>query len=154
MTLTVADCTHQGSPIDTADWPKFTSEALAAIVGQQQPGEALEDASGYTWAFEILPTSALVRATQHGEEPAGGWPAAYQRLLAQDGTAVAAGSTEYGGRDDWIRNAWTHETSIYPLFLVKEGGEYRLWDGHRRLAGAFFYGLDRVCALVGTPRPN
>ena len=134
-THTVADCHLNGAPIAINNWTNMTRDQLAQVVGNQQPGE------------------------QDGETPEGGWSAAYERHLESDRQAVADGSPEYAGRDEWIRHVWLPETRIYPLYLVHEpdGGasnkpRLRLLDGHRRLAGAFYYPFnDRVFAVVGSP---
>ena len=149
---TVEDCTLDGEPIELSLWPTLSSEALERIVGEQQPGSDLECADAYRWSFESIPLDDLRACTEDGEEPDGGWIATYARYLAHDQAAVDSGSPGYAGRGDWIRDRWTKDTSIYPLYLVNETGEWRLWDGHRRLAGAFHFGLASVFAVVGRPR--
>lgn len=149
---TVADCSLDGEPIELLLWPTLSSAALERIVGEQQPGNELESAGTCLWSFESVPLDDLRACTEDGDEPDDGWIATYARYLAQDQEAVSGGSPDYAGRDDWIRNAWSKDTSIYPLYLVNEAGEWRLWDGHRRLAGAFHFGLTSVFAVVGRPR--
>lgn len=125
------------------------------MVGRQQPAGDLEDARDYTWRFEFLPLEALRCATQDGEPPEGGWEDAHQRHLQADAQAVADGSPEYAGRAEWLRDVWGPCTQIYPIFVVQEDleeGAFRLWDGHRRVAGAFQMKLARVAVLVGRPK--
>jgi hypothetical protein len=33
-----------------------------------------------------------------------------------------------------------------------EDGQYRVWDGYHRLAGAFWYGIEEVATFVGCPK--
>lgn len=152
-THTVPDCTLEGKPVALADWGTLGSDALARIVGRQEPGAALESASDYTWKVAMLPVAALELATEDGDAPKGGWLAAYQRHCEQDARAVADGSPEYAGRAAWLQDAWAKDTRIYPLFVVEdEPGVYRLWDGYHRLAGAFALKLEEVCVLLGKPK--
>ena len=158
-THTVADCHLNGAPIAINNWTNMTRDQLAQVVGNQQPGEALEKSEYYAWETGWIPLAQLLHASQDGDIPEGGWGAAYERHLESDRQAVADGSPEYAGRDEWIRHVWLPETRIYPLYLVHEleGGasgkpRLRLLDGHRRLAGAFYYPFnDRVFAVVGSP---
>lgn len=149
---TVLDCSLDGRPVAVADWPRLSSEELARIVGFQEPGGSPESAGDYGWRFAVLPVESLRRSNQDFEEPEGGWAAAHQRHLASDRRAIAEGSPEYAGRDAWLRDVWGLDTAIYPLFVVLEEDGYRLWDGHRRLAGAFAYGVKNVAVLLGEPR--
>lgn len=145
------DCHLDGAPIAVADWSRLPSADLSAIVGPQCPSGALENPADFEWTFDFVRLGDLVDAGQDGE-PDGGWQAAYQRQLCEDAQAIAQGSPEYAGRDSWISGVWTKDTRVYPLFVVRESDGYRLWDGHHRLAGAFFYGLGRVAALIGAPK--
>jgi hypothetical protein len=147
---TVEDCNLDGSTIPLSDWPTLSSEQLARIVGEQQPGDMPEYAHRYEWQFVFLPVEDLRCSNQDYEEPAGGWSAAHQRHLQSDRRAVAEGSPEYAGRDVWLRDVWGANTATYPLYVLKEEDGYRLLDGHRRLAGAFSYGVSNVAVLLGT----
>lgn len=149
---TVPDCSLDDMPIPLDQWTKLSPEQLASIVGTQEPGDRLEHALDYTWRFEILNVADLEFANEDGDAPHGGWRAAHERHLRADKDAVRGGSPEYAGRDEWLRDEWCQDSRVYPLFVVKEDGRYRLWDGYRRLAGAFYYGLTQVASLVGTPR--
>lgn len=159
-THTVPDCHLNGQPIAINNWTNMTSDQLAQVVGTQQPGESLEDAKDFAWETAWIPLGELLHATQDGEIPEGGWGAAYARHVESDRQAITNGSPEYAGRDEWIHRVWLPETRIYPLYVVRDWTPYpeqkprlRLLDGHRRLAGAFFYPFnDRVFALLGTPR--
>lgn len=143
------DCTLDGKPIELSRWPALSSKEMSRVVGDQSPSSELEHADVYGWSFESLAVSDLVKSMESGEEPVGGWSAAYARHLANDLEAVAGGSPEYKGRDEWIKSTWLENTAIYPLFVVMENGAPRLWDGHRRLSGAFHYRLKSVFCLVG-----
>ena len=158
-THTVPDCHLHGQPIAINNWTNMTSDQLAQVVGTQQPGDALEDSKYCHWETAWVPLADLLHATQDASIPEGGWGAAYARQLKSDRLAIAHGSPEYAGRDEWIHRVWLPETRIYPLYLVREFTPYpeqkprlRLLDGYHRLAGAFFYPFnDRVFALVGSP---
>lgn len=152
MPATVPDCSLDGAPIPLSALPTLTSTQLARIVGDQEPGGVPEQARDYFWAFERVPLERLRNCNEDGEEPGGGWSAAHLRHLKADAEAVAGHSPEYAGRDAWLRDVWCKNTSVYPLFIVREEESYRLWDGYRRLASAFHYGLTEVAVLVGTPR--
>ena len=153
---TSPDCHLSGAPIAITAWPTFSSEDLAAIVGDQQPAEILEKSEYCQWEARWVDMQELQHATQDGDVPDGGWSAAYLHHLVSDLLAVKEGSPEYSGRDAWIRDAWLADTRIYPLYVVYEWDEdhqprLRLLDGHRRLAGAFHYKAPRAFALVGSP---
>jgi hypothetical protein len=122
------------------------------MVGKQQPGGALECASGYDWKLVELPTADLMSSTEDDELSKEEWVAKYRRQLESDRQAVGSGSPEYAGRDAWIRQ-WILRSDTYPLFVVAEQQEYRLWDGHHRLAGAVFHGAQKVWVLLGV-RPG
>lgn len=147
---TVEDCNLDGNTILLCDWQTLSSDQLARIVGVQEPGDMPEYAHQYEWRFVFLPVEDLRYANQYYEEPDGGWPGAHQRHLHSDRRAVAEGSPEYAGRDVWLRDVWGANTAIYPLYVLKEEDGYRLLDGHRRLAGAFSYGVREVAVLLGT----
>lgn len=156
--FSVQDCHLDGHPIPIADWPVLNSAQLASIVGSQQPGSALEHGFNFVWEARWLPLSSLQYASQDGDMPPRGWAQTYQKHLADDAAAIANGSPEYAGRDEWMRQVWLPDTRTYPLFVVKEfdGPQHeaprlRLLDGHHRLAGAFYYQVPQVFTLVGTP---
>ncbi len=158
MMYTVPDCHLNGARIALDEWPTLNSTQLAKIVGLQQPGEALESSSCWTWEVAWVNLQNLEHATQDGDIPEGGWSAMYTRQLNDDNRAIAQGSPEYAGRDAWIQTVWLPDTRRYPLFLVKEWDSplatprLRLLDGHHRLAGAFHHDLQSsIFALVGTP---
>lgn len=158
-TQTVADCNLDTKPITLAAWSALSSDELARVVGVQTPSVTLEYAQDYTWQFMWLPTEDIRCANDDGEEPEGGWHNAYLMHIENDRLAIANGSPEYAGRDDWLRTHWGNNTAIYPLYVVIDTdvqgqGQYRLWDGHRRLASAFFYGLNEVAILLGTEKPR
>lgn len=150
--LTVPDCSLDGRPVELSRWQALSSGELARIVGLQEPGGQLEDARDYDWEYTVLPVTELECCNEDGEAPEGGWEAAHRRHLASDAEAVMAGSQEYAGRDKWLRDVWGRTTAIHPLFVVLEDGHYRLWDGYRRLAGAFAHGVADVAVLLGTPK--
>lgn len=54
-------------------------------------------------------------------------------------------------RQQWCEQ-WASNSAIYPLFVVHEGGHHVLWDGHHRLASAFWHEVEEVWAFVGVPR--
>ena len=150
LNTTSPDCNLDGQPIELKHWARLNTDQLARIVGEQQPAEAIECSKQYDWSLQLLRTEQLREATLDGE-PEGGWTAVYARMLKSDQEAVLGGSPEYAGRDPWIRDHWSKNTEIYPLFIVQETEGYRLWDGHRRLAGAFHYALPEIWCLVGVP---
>lgn len=154
MTYTNADCTLEGRRLLLSELSELTSDNIAAIVGFQCPsGDLNEDASHYTWTLIEVPLVKLLACNEDGEEPEGGWKAAYLRHKQSDEEAVASGSPEYAGRQEWL-DQWCKNTSQYPIFLVVEDGDYRLWDGYHRLAGAFWNEIPSVTAFVGTPKPT
>ena len=148
---TTSDCKLEGHTIDFDNLPFLDSESISKIIGKQQAGERLELASDYHWSFQMLSVDDLRYCNQYGEEPDGGWKAAYLRHKESDELAVKNGSPEYAGRQEW--NAlWCQDTRLYPLYVVLEDGEYRLWDGHHRLASAFWHEIDTVCVFLGMPK--
>ena len=149
---TVPDCTLDSAVISITQLPHLSTDELARIVGTQEPGGYLLNARDYVWRFLMLPTRDLEHSNEDGEAPEGGWTAAHERHLAADQEAVENGSPEYDGRGEWLREVWCPNTAIYPLFVSLEEGEYRIWDGYRRLAGAFYYGVEQVAVILGTPR--
>lgn len=151
VVLTAADCTLDGASFDVSRWPTLSSDELARIVGLQVHEGAEGTADDYHWELRLVPLGDLLDSALDGE-PDGGWAAAYLRQLEADRQAVASGSPEYAGRDCWIRDTWLANTACYPLFAVIEEDGLLLWDGHHRLAGAFYYEQAAVWALVGTPR--
>ena len=153
MTHTVLDCYLNGVPLAKDELASLSSEDIAAIVGFQMPGDALEDTSDYAWSFEMLPLDLLRFSNEDGEEPEGGWKAAYLRHQESDREAVANGSIEYEGRAEWLAE-WSRDTSIYPLYIVTEDDGYRLLDGYHRLAGAFWHGVEEVAVFLGSPKPT
>lgn len=153
MKTTVLDCNLDGALIALPTWPLLSSDELARIVGKQGPGDIEEDARDYEWRFEMVPLERLRFSSEDGEEPEGGWVAAHKRHLKADAEAVAGGSPEYAGRDDWLKKVWAIDTAIYPLYVVEEeDGRLRLWDGYRRLAGAFAHKVQLVATLIGRRR--
>lgn len=153
MTHTVLDCNLNGVPLVKDELASLSSEDIAAVVSHQMPGNALEDASDYSWSFEVLPLDTLRFSNEDGEEPEGGWKAAYLRHQQSDREAVAAGSVEYEGREEWLAE-WAKDTSIYPLYIVAEDNGYRVLDGYHRLAGAFWHGVEEVAVFLGSPKPT
>lgn len=152
---TCPDCSLDGAPIPLASWGALTPEQLGRIVGDQEPGGVLERSGDYRWIWRQIPVEALRRATEDGEEPDGGWLDAYARYLAHDTQAAKEGTPERAGRAEWIRDHWRHATEIHPLYAVEDApGELRLWDGYRRLAGAFFHKLPSVWVILGSPAKN
>jgi hypothetical protein len=118
------------------------------MVGKQQPTDALECASGYAWKLVEMSTADLMSSKEEDELSKEEWMAMYRRQLESDQQAIENGSPEYAGRDAWIRQ-WILMSETYPLFVVAEQQGYRLWDGHHRLAGAFFHGAPKVWVLLG-----
>lgn len=151
MSHTVADCSLDGQPIPLERLPLLTSDEIARVVGFQQPGPVLNNAQHYTWSYQQIPLQELRESTYDGEEPDGGWKATYERHRKSDAEAIASGSPEYAGRQAWCET-WASNSAIYPLYVVDEEGHYYLWDGHHRLASAFWHGVERVWAFVGVPR--
>ncbi|NTF17454.1 ParB N-terminal domain-containing protein [Agrobacterium rubi] len=41
---------------------------------------------------------------------------------------------------------------MYPLFVVLDDGQYRILDGYRRLAAAFWHEVKVVAVFVGSPK--
>ncbi len=145
---TVPDCNLDGHTIPLSVIHHLSSEAIARIIGKQQPGNRLEDSNQYTWSFKEIPLEELRCSNEDGEEPSGGWKAAYLRHKKSDDLAIAQGSPEYAGREQWNKK-WCENTAIYPLYVVVEEGQYRLLDGYHRLASAFWNELPTVYAFVG-----
>ena len=147
--MTVPDCRLRGRPIKIADWRTMSLETLAEIVGPQCPAGPAEYPDGYEWRFIMMPLETLRCSDQEYMEPEGGWAEVYRRHCRRDARAIAEGSPEYAGRQEWFRDHWTRNTEIYPLFVVLEESGYRVWDGHHRLAAAFFHGIADVAVLLG-----
>lgn len=149
---TVQDCNLNGSVLECSSLSGLCSDDIEKIVGCQMPGDNLDDATDYDWKFCFIPLNDLKHANEYGEEPEGGWKAAYLRHKQSDQQAVDSGSPEYAGREQWLKH-WCQDTRIYPIFVVKENDEYRILDGYHRLAGAFWFGIDKVACFVGCPKP-
>lgn len=145
---TVSDCSLDGSPIPLDRLALLSSVQIADIVSTQQPGDCQDHADDYDWSFHLIPIQDLRCCNEDGEEPEGGWKRAYQRHQESDRAAVSGGSPEYAGRQKWLRT-WSFDTAIYPIFVVLEGGQYRLLDGYHRLAAAFWHDTAKVFAFVG-----
>lgn len=148
---TVADCSLNGEAIPLSYLANLTSEQISVIVGDQEPGSATLRASDYQWEFKFIRTEELQYSNEDGDAPDGGWSAAHERHIAYDLMAVKNGSPEYMGRAEWLREEWGVDTSIYPLFVSLESGQYRVWDGYRRLAGAFYNKVREVAVFLGRP---
>lgn len=146
--LSNPDCRLNGQPFDIARLPFLSSTELGNIVGKQHPSGFIESFEGVSWQFTYLPTESLKTATEYGEEPDDGWEQLYQKFIRED-LENAKYSPEYLGRDNWIKNVWTQNTQTYPLFVIQEEQEYRILDGHHRLAGAFFYKIPQVAVILG-----
>lgn len=146
--LSNIDCLLDGKQFPITQLKLFTSDQLASIVGVQHPNDYLEEAKDYQWSFKYLPMESLRFATEYGEEPESGWENLYLCFLAED-EAAAQSSKAYLGRDNWLKNQWIACTDTYPLFVVMEEGNYRVWDGHHRLAGAFYYDIEKVAVILG-----
>lgn len=146
--MTNPDCMLDGKVFNVDKFLKLNSDQLASIVGKQSPNGYLEDLSNYKWKFEYINIEDLRYATEYNEEPKGGWAKVYLEFLADDEKA-AKYTPECAGRDKWIREKWTQCSDIYPLFVVLEDNNYRLLDGHHRLAGAFYYNLKKVAIILG-----
>jgi hypothetical protein len=147
--LTVQDCHLNGKSFSIKHWTRLDSTTLGQIVGVQEPGHYPERLDNLLWTFQYILIEKLRYANQDYEEPKGGWSEAYLRFLESDRQAAVC-SPEYLGRDTWIKEHWTQCTDIYPLYVVLEEDGYRLLDGHHRLAGAFYYKLDKVAIILGT----
>ena len=145
------DCRLDGEPIQLDRLSCLTSEEIARVVGIQQPGGSLLDAKDFEWTYCAIPLEALRFCMEDGDEPESGWKAAYLRHEMADNEAVANGSPEYAGRQDWCAQ-WVQNSAVYPLFLSCEDDRYWLWDGHHRLASAFWHDVPTVQAFVGVPR--
>lgn len=146
--MTNSDCLFNGNPINVNDLKKLNSDQLSTIVGQQSPNGYLEDLSNFKWKFTYINIEKLRFATEYGEEPKEGWKNLYLKFLNDDEKA-AKHTPEYAGRDLWIKEQWTKCTDTYPLFVILENNNYRLLDGHHRLAGAFYYQLKKVAIILG-----
>lgn len=146
--FTNSDCLFQKNVFEIKNWKKFNSEELASIVGDQHPNGYMEDLTDFKWKFLSLNIKALKCATEYNEEPEGGWNKLYLQFLKDDESAAKT-SPEYAGRDNWLKNEWLPCTETYPLFVIKEDGNYRVLDGHHRLAGAFYYKLESVAVVLG-----
>jgi len=151
MRTTALDCNLDGEPLLTTQLHTLSSDEIVRVVGNQSPGGQDEDADDYSWSFQRIRLEDLRCCNEDGEEPEGGWKAAFARHLKSDAEAVAAGSPEYAGRAEWIEE-WCKDTAMYPIFVVVEDGQYRIWDGYHRLAGAFWHGIEDVAAFVGAPK--
>jgi hypothetical protein len=152
MTTTVPDCNLHGDPIRLDSLHDLTSDQISEIVGVQDPsGDHLEQPGEYKLGFERIFLRDLRQCNEDGEEPEGGWKAAYLANEKSDRRAIEQGSPEYAGRQEWLRE-WADNTAIYPIYVVFENGSYRLWDGYRRVAGAFWHDLNEVSAFVGYPK--
>lgn len=147
--LTCEDCHLDGQPFSISKWKSFDSDTLARIVGVQEPGSYTENLDDMTWEFKHIEVEKLRFANQDYEEPEGGWSAAWIRFLKSDEEAAKT-TPEYAGRDMWLKEHWLKCTDTYPLYVVLEEDGYRLLDGHHRLAGAFYYNLDKVAIILGT----
>lgn len=152
MKLTCPDCNLDGESLRIDQLHELSSDNIARIVGVQAPGNDLDDADDYTWAFQIVKLNELRHCAEDGDEPDGGWKAAYLRHQESDRIAVLEGSPEYEGRAEWLEE-WSGNTAIYPLFVVTEGNQYRILDGYHRLAAAFWHELQEVAVFVGSPKP-
>ena len=146
--LTDPDCTLDGQRILLSRLPLLSSQEIAQIVGLHSPDLHTSPAQAYHWTLERLPLDTLRCSLDTGDEPVGGWKAAYLRHQASDAEAVRNGSPEYAGRQAWCAQ-WVKNTAVYPLCVVHEAGEYWLWDGHHRLASAFWHEVLEVMAFVG-----
>jgi hypothetical protein len=147
-TYTNSDCLYKNKTFDIKKWNTFNSKELASIVGDQHPNGYLEDLAHFDWKFLHLDIQDLKLSTEYNEEPEGGWKKLYLRFLKEDDTAAET-SPEYAGRDKWLKNEWLLCTETYPLFVIKEDGNYRVLDGHHRLAGAFYYKLKSLSVVLG-----
>lgn len=151
MELTCDDCTLDGRPLRIDQLAKLSSDDIASVVGLQMPGNDVDDADDYTWTYRIIDLNDLRRCDEDGEEPDGGWKAAYLRHQESDRAAVLGGSPEYEGRAKWLEE-WVESTPMYPLFVILEGGQYRILDGYHRLAAAFWHEAPNVAVFVGVPK--
>lgn len=146
--MTNTDCLLDGKIFNVNNFKTLNSVQLASIVGEQSPNGYLEDLSNYKWKFKHINIEDLRCATEYGEEPKGGWKNVYLKFLEEDERA-AKYTPEYAGRDKWIKEQWIQCSDIYPLFVILEDNNYRLLDGHHRLAGAFYYELKKVAIILG-----
>lgn len=144
------DCKLHNSLIPIETLTRLSSNDIASIVGTQCPGVNTEHATDYLWSFQTVPLQELRYSNEDGEEPDGGWEAAYIRHKINDDECVKNGSPEYAGRQEWLKT-WCLDTRIYPLYIVAEGNSYRILDGYHRLAGAFYAGIEAVACFVGHP---
>lgn len=151
MELTCGDCILDGRPLRIDQLPELSSDDIASVVGLQAPGNDVDNADDYTWAYQIVNLDDLRCCNEDGEEPDGGWKAAYLRHQESDRAAILAGSPEYEGRAKWLEE-WVANTSMYPLFVVLDDGQYRILDGYHRLAAAFWHEVKDVAVFVGSPK--
>ena len=136
---TEPDCTLRGKRLCVTSWKMLSSQELGEVVGVQTVlGQAIVP-HAWSWSFQMLSLDLLAEAAEDGAEPDGGWAGFYARVCVHDRR-----------RDAWLRQ-WARDTRVYPLYVAMEGGQLYLLDGHHRLAGAFYYGLGDVAALVGVP---
>lgn len=150
--LTDPDCTLNGKRLALDRLPSLSSPEICQMVKHHSPNDLTSPAKAFDWAFAMLPLTVLRYSLDTGDEPAGGWKAAYLRHQANDEQAVRDGSPEYAGRQAWCAH-WVRNTALYPLVAVEEEGEYWLWDGHHRLASAFWHDAEEVAVFVGR-RPS
>lgn len=150
-TLTDPDCSLDGQPVLLDRLPLLSSDEIQRMVANHSPDAHRTPARRYHWTFRSVPLEELRCSCDTGEEPDGGWKAAYLRHQASDLAAIKNGSPEYAGRQEWCAE-WAKNTARYPLCVVFEDGQYWLWDGHHRLASAFWHEIPSVMAFVGGPQ--
>ena len=143
---TVDACHLDG--VQITNWEILTSDELSSVVGIQAPGGDAEDSSHYHWRVVRISLEEIRYCNEDGEDPE--WAKTYLSHKEQDEKAIKDGSPEYAGRAKWLK-IWSKNTEIYPLYMVKEDGQYRLWDGYHRLAGAFFHKISHVMVILGEP---
>lgn len=149
MKTTVQDCTLDGSVMDLDVLETLTPAEIARVVGPHQYlGDEPVRLEDHRWSFALVPLQDLRFSNEHGEEPKGGWKASYLRHQAWDEEAVAGGSHAYAGRQEWLAE-WAADSRINPVILELHEGRYRIIDGHRRVAGAFWNECESVAAFVG-----
>lgn len=146
--MTNTDCLLDGKTFNVQNFKKLNSLQLASIIGQQSPNGYIEDLTNYKWKFTYINIEDLRCATEYGEEPKEGWKNVYLQFLNDDEKA-AKHTPECAGRDKWIQEEWIECSDTYPLFVILEDGNYRLLDGHHRLAGAFYYDVKKVAVILG-----
>lgn len=144
----VSDCRLNGNIIAIETLPELSSDDITNIVGIQSPGAHTDNANDYIWSFQTIPLQDLRYSNEDGDEPDGGWLAAYNRHKLSDEENVKNGSPQYAGRQEWLRQ-WCQDTRLYPLFIVLEDNQYRILDGYHRLAGAFHGCIENVACFVG-----